>query len=570
MLLARLKIENLALVEALDVEFEPRVTAVTGETGAGKSMILGSLMLLLGQRAESGLVRKGARRACVEAVFESDGSLPDGAAAILTSLGIEPHDTEPLILRREIADNGRGIAHIAGRLVTVRQLAEFTAHVLDIHSQHDQQSLTQRRWQRETLDAFANAEALAARVRSSYDAWSAARREYDDWLARERELRRQEDLLRYQFNEIQHAQLEPDEEPQLLARENMLAHAEELGGAAAALLALLQDDEHGIMTALQQIQRQLQHILPLDARAGEWTEAVADAQARLAEVERSCAAYAGELETNPHELAQVQQRLHAIAQLKKKYGDSVADVLAFAGAAREQLAALGSFEERVETLKQHAETLRAQLEEAASALSARRRAAAPKLARAVEKELAQLGMNDTRLHVALPALGELSGNGAEAVEFLVAANPGEDPKALSKVASGGELSRITLALKCVATCREDVPILVFDEIDAGISGTVAHAVGARLRRLGDTHQVFVITHMAQIACRAATHFAVLKSVNGARTHVSMTALDAAAREEELARMLGGETKAARAHARELLAHDTPAPALSSRKKSPSL
>lgn len=568
MFLARLKIANLALVESLDVEFEPRLIAVTGETGAGKSMILGSLMLLLGQRAESSLIRKGATRASVEAVFDLSGGIPATLATALRDLGIELDPGEPLILRRDISDNSRTAAQIAGRLVSVRQLGELTALLLDIHSQHDQQSLTQRRWQRDVLDAFAGAAALADDVRALFDQWSAAQREHDDWLARERELRRKEDLLRFQLNEISHAHLNPDEEPELLARENLLANAEELSAAAAALLATLQNDEHGVSAALQLMQRQLLHMQQLDPRTAEWAALISSAQDHLAEFERACAAYAGQLESDPAELARVQARLHLIHQLKKKYGDSIPEILAFADNVKRELADLGSFEERVQALTSRADALRAQLAQAAAQLSARRQAAAPKLARAVEKELAQLGMQQTRFLVALQPLPALSAAGAESVEFLVATNPGEDPKPLAKVASGGELSRITLALKCVATCRDDVPVLIFDEIDAGISGTVAHAVGERLRRLSATHQVFVITHMAHIAARAASHFAVSKSVSADRTSIAMALLDDAAREDELARMLGGDSKAARAHARELLAPGA-VPSSSSRKKSAS-
>jgi len=569
MYLARLKIHNLALVDALDVEFEPHLTAVTGETGAGKSMILGSLLLLLGQRAETGLVRKGASRASIEAVFVTNGEIPGDLLLSLRHLGVELEPNEPLILRREISDNGRALAHIAGRLVPVRQLGEISSRLLDIHSQHDQQSLTQRRWQRDVLDAFAGAAPLADSVRSLFDQWSAAQREHDDWLARERELRRSEDLLRFQLNEISNAHLSPDEESLLLERENILANAEELTSTTNALLSLLQHEEHGLSPALQQLQRLLLHMQQLDPHTAEWSALVSTAQDNLSEFERLCSSYADHIESDPAELARVQARLHLILQLKKKYGDSIPDILAFAEKAKQELAALGSFEQRVHELKARADALRADLEKTAAELSARRRAAAPKLARAVEKELAQLGMHQTRLHIALQPLDAISSAGAESVEFLVTTNPGEDPKPLAKVASGGELSRITLALKCVATCRDDVPVLVFDEIDAGISGSVAHAVGERLRRLSASHQVFVITHMAQIAARAASHFAVSKSVAADRTTVAMSLLSGPAREDELARMLGGDSKAARAHARELLASDNPAPPSSSRKKSSS-
>lgn len=567
MYLARLKIQNLALVDALDAEFRPQLIAVTGETGAGKSMILGSLQLLLGQRAEASQIRKGATRASVEAVFEFAEKVPRHVEEVLHALSIELEPGEPLIVRRELSENGRALAQVAGRLVSVRQLGEVTARLLDIHSQHEQQSLTQRRWQRETLDAFAGAAEVAEMVRTLYEKWAGTQREYEDWLTRERELRRQEDLLRFQVNEIAQAHLEPGEEEELLARESMLANTEALRASFATMLNLLQNEEHGVLSSLQRLQRELQHVQQVDARTAEWAALVGEAQERLGEFERACISYAEGLEADPHELARVQARLHLIAQLKKKYGDTIAEILAFGERAKRALAELGSFEERVEGLKARANQLRAELEEAAARLSAQRRAAAPKLARAVEHELTQLGMPHTHFRVALEPLAELSSAGAENVEFLIATNPGEDPKPLAKVASGGELSRITLALKCVASCRDDVPVLVFDEIDAGISGTVAHAVGERLRRLSANHQVFVITHMPQIACRAASHFAVEKSVCEDRTIVTMRALNVDARVEEIARMLGGDTKAARAHARELLSPESPdAPATRTRKK----
>jgi DNA repair protein RecN (Recombination protein N) len=562
MYLARLRIEQLALVEALDVEFPRALVAVTGETGAGKSMILGSLQLLLGQRADAGLVRKGARRAIVEGVFESDS--PDDACAArlhaeLAAAGIDPADAQPLIIRREVQDTGRSLAHVAGRLVTAKQLAGLAQLLMDIHSQHEQQSLMQRRWQRETVDNFAGAADAATQVRNLYAAWRDAENDYADWLARERELRRQEDLLRYQVNEIRAANPVSGEEEELARRETMLAHAAELAESVALLNSLLDDDEHGLLARAQQAMKASQQVAHRDATAEEWCGMITDVLQRLNDLRSACDAYAARLETDPGELDRVQERLHVLAQLRKKYGDTLDAVLAYGDEAAQQLERIGSYEERLTTLRATADRLQAELDAACGKLSRARAAAAPKLNVQVTAELARLGMPAARFFAQLTQLEEPSASGREEIEFMVATNSGEDPRPLAKIASGGELSRLMLALKCVAMRRDDVPILMFDEIDAGISGAVARAVAERLQRLGDTHQVFVITHMPQIACRATTHFTVDKRTMGARTSVGMRLLGGDDRADELSRMLGGDSDLARAHARELLEHAAIAP-----------
>ena len=553
--LARLRIENLALVDALDAAFEPGMIAVTGETGAGKSMILGSLELLLGARADAGLVRKGAARAVVEAVFEPCGGADRRARALraeLEAIGIALEGDDPLILRREIAESGRSIAQVAGRLVTVRQLAAITAHLIDIHSQHDQQSLTQRRWQRDALDAFAGALDLADTVREAHQAWRAVQAEHDDWQARDRELRRQEDLLRFQLDDIRKAQVEPGEDGRLAQRETILANAEELRTETTAVRSLLGDDDNGAASCLRTAQRELQRLAHLDPATATWSDTLAEALIHVDDVERQCGSYLERIEVNPGELEQVQDRLHLLTQLKKKYGGTIEEILSYAAKAEEDLRQIGGYDDRLTALAAKADALNAVLRGHAQKLSTKRKTAAAKLRAQVEKELAQLGMARTTFVASLEPAAEIGPAGAEEVEFLIAANPGEDPKPLNKVASGGELSRITLALKCIATRTDDMPVLVFDEIDAGVGGTVAHAVGERLQSLGVTHQVFVITHLPQIACRASTHLSVNKTVSGTRTTVSLEGLGDEGLERELARMLGGDSKAALAHARELV------------------
>jgi DNA repair protein RecN (Recombination protein N) len=557
MYLARLRIENLALVERVDVEFPNALLAVTGETGAGKSMILGSLQLLLGQRADTDLLRKGAARASIEGVFAWDDAADPAKNRITQTLaqaGIELDGDEPLIVRRELHESGRSTAQIAGRLVPVRQLAEIAEAFIDIHSQHEQQSLTQRRWQRDMLDAYAGASELAARVRALHTQWRAAENEHADWLARERELRRQEDLLRFQLNDIRSVQLRPAEDTELTQRETVLAHATELAETLAQLSAMLDDDEQGLVTQIRRALKTAHHLEQRDPACAPWAATLSAMLQSLNDVRGDCTAYAARLEADPGELNRVQDRIHQIVQLKKKYGESIETILAFAAQADEQLQSLGSFEERLTSLRATADALRRDLGEAGTQLSRARRAAAPKLATQVTGELAQLGMAAARVVAQLTPVPEPGPHGMEELELLISTNPGEEPKPLAKIASGGELSRVMLALKCVAMRRDDVPVLVFDEIDAGISGAVAHAVAERLQRLAAAHQVFVITHMPQIACRAVIQFSVEKTVVQERTSVTMRALAGAERETELTRMLGDDSTHARAHARELLAH----------------
>lgn len=553
MYLSRLRIQNLALVDALDAEFSSGVIAVTGETGAGKSMILGSLHLLLGHRADADWVRKGASRAVVEGVFDLDDTPADDARrAALAAQGFELGKEEPLILRREVSESGRSSASIAGRMAAIGQLAEIAQSFVDIHSQHDQQSLSQKRWQRQALDAFAGTEDLARRVRDQHAAWHACRKELDDWMARERELRRHEDLLRFQLAEITKAELRNGEEQDLEQRENVLANAEDLKSTSASLLDLLEEEQSGMLVQLQHAARLAQHLQQVDRDTHDWIAAVSSALISLNDLRIQAASYASRLDVDPGELVMVQNRLHEIAQLKKKYGNSVSEILGFAEKIEEELKTVGSFDEHVGELQRRSDALFATLGDLAADLTEKRRKAAKKLAAQVVKELAQLGMQQAAFTVSLTPLPEVGASGGEDIEFLIAVNPGEDPKPISKVASGGELSRITLALKCVATSRDDVPLLVFDEIDAGVSGTVAHAVGERLHKLGATHQIFVITHLPQIACRSSEHFAVTKSVAGSRTTTEMHLLPPGERENEIARMLGGASATALAHARELL------------------
>ena len=552
MRLAKLKIKNLALVENIDTDFLNGWTCITGETGAGKSMILGALKLLLGSRADVSLIRKNVERAIVEGVFLTDGDDDERWKKKLADNGFELEPDEPIIIRRELTKSGRSVAQIAGRLVTAKQLAALTENLIDIHSQHEHQSLMKKNEQRRTLDAFAGAKKLLEEVAKNFRELQHAEQEYNELANRERELRREEDLLRFQFDEITNAKLLSGEESELIHKEKALANAEEIGEVTTGLLNLFEEDEHGILTALRAAQKEFSHLKKLDDRAEGLGDSLSSALIELSEFAAQLASYQTEIEVDPGKLSEVQNRLYTITMLKKKYGDSIEEILNFAAEVEKKLSAIDNFEDKVEELKKKAEAEREKLKVSSEKLTKKRTAAAKKLSDKIQHELKTLGLKDAKLVVQLEPLEKISASGAEEVEFLIAVNPGEDAKPLAKVASGGELSRITLALKCILTSADDVPILVFDEIDAGISGTVAHAVGERLKKLSSSHQIFVITHMPQIAARADSQFTVIKKVSDGRTSVEIELLEEASREKEIARMLGGAGNTAVAHAKELL------------------
>ncbi len=542
-------------MNSIDIDFTTEWSCVTGETGAGKSMILGALRLLLGGRADASLIRKGADRAVVEGIFSA--SIKNDIREIewknkLAEAGFELETDEPIIIRRELTTSGRNITQIAGRLVTAKQLAFLTENIIDIHSQHDHQSLMRKSEQRHALDSFAGVQLLLTEVAVNYKEWHLSEKKYNEWAMRERELRREEDLLKFQFNEISNAQLKLNEDTDLLQKEKSLANAEEIGSIISELTSLLEDDEHSILSALRKAQRDFLKLKNLDPSAEKLGDTLSQSLIELSDFNQQLGSYEDKIDTDPKKLVAVQNRIDSITQLKKKYGDTLQEIIDFADEVEKKLSAIDNFDEHVADLKLKAETAKEKLGKSAAKLTKKRAVAAKKLSAEIKRELKTLGLKDAKLIVQLEPLKEINLFGAEEIEFLISVNQGEDAKPLAKVASGGELSRITLALKCIMTNTDDVPILVFDEIDSGISGTVAHAVGERLKLLSVAHQVFVITHMPQIASRSEHHYTVTKKVYDGRTSVSIDFLNDKNREKEITRMLGGESETTVAHAKELL------------------
>jgi DNA repair protein RecN (Recombination protein N) len=559
-LIERLRIRDLAIVEEAEISFGPGLNALTGETGAGKSIVLGALALLAGARADAETVRAGAEEARVEAVFRTAG-LPALEAA-LRERGLEPEDGE-LIVSRSVSGSGRGRATVAGRLVPVSVLAELFGERLEISSQHESQRLRRPESHGWLLDAFGGLLERRAAVGRGHDALRVVRAERAALLADAAERERRRDFLAFQVGEIDAAGLAPGEFAALAAEHARLAHAEELCRAAAGAAGALSGDAGGegpgALDLVAAALAGMEAAGRFDPRLEGLAERLRALHAELADAARDVERYADTVEVDPQRRAEVEERLATLEKLRRKYGRDEEEILARRDALAAELAAVEGGDERAAALAAEEAAARERLAADAAALSAGRVAAASRLARDVEQRLRQLEMPDARVEVALapvpPADGMPCGPaGAEQVELLLSANRGEAPRPLRRIASGGELSRVFLAIQGALRRTEGGRVLVFDEVDAGIGGRTAERVGRALAELAEEHQVLCITHLPQVAALATTHLRVAKAARGGRTIATVEALDAEARVEELARMAGGArvTEATRQHARELL------------------
>ncbi len=556
-----LRIERLAVVEAAEIEFGPGLNVLTGETGAGKSLVLGALSLLAGERAPRAVVREGADEAVVEAVFRTD-ALPD-LEAELAERGLANEDHE-LILRRSIARSGRSQARIGGARVPVSTLAELFQGRIEISSQHESQALLRPEVQGRLLDAHGGLLELRREVEAGVRQLRELGREIAELRAQAEERARREDFLAFQVSEIDAAALEPGELERLQAERSRLRHAERLGREAGeAARALGGDpaaaDAAGASDLLGEALRRVEGLAELDGELAGLVERLREAQAEVSEAGVDLERYAEAIEADPERLAGLEERLERLEGLRRKYGADEAEILAFREQAAQELASVAGADARLEKLDAERTALVESLERAAGKLGRGRRKAAKRLAEAVEAALVGLAMPDARFEVALEPVTPEEGlpcgaSGAEAAELRFSANPGEPPRSLRRVVSGGELSRVFLALKNVLRRASAGTALVFDEVDAGIGGGVADRVGAVLAELSEAHQVLCITHLPQIAARADAHYRIRKGARGGRTATRVERLDARARVDELARMAGGAevTAATRRHAQALL------------------
>jgi len=561
-LIERLRISDLALVEHLELEFGPGLNVLTGETGAGKSIVLGALALLAGGRARARDVRDGAEQAVVEAVFDTR-ALP-ALEADLAARGLEPEDHE-LIVRRSQTRKGRSRAWVGGQLVPVGVLAELFAEHIEIASQHGSQALLRPESQGWLLDAYGG----LLEARAALSEGVAGLRSLDQELARLREQAeeraRREDYLEFQVREIDAAGLDPQAVVRLEEEHRRLVHAGRLQAAAEEAAATVAGDptQSGLPGAADQVRRAtraLEALAEIDLVLGGLAERMAGSLAELDDAAADLERYAAGIEADPARLSEVEERLGQLERLKRKYGASAEEILAFRARAAADLSALGGSNERMQRLAGEREVLQARVVKAAADLSRGRVRAAQRLARGAEDGIRQLAMPEACFQVTLAAAPAPAGlpcgpAGAEAPAFLFSANRGEAPKPLRQVASGGELSRLFLALKNTLRLTNAGMVLVFDEVDAGVGGAVAERVGSVLAGLAREHQVLCITHLPQIAAQAAQHFRVGKSTAGGRTRSSVHVLDRRGRIEELARMAAGAkvSDATRRHARALLA-----------------
>ncbi len=550
-MLIELRIENFAVIEKLALRLQPGLTVLTGETGAGKSIIVGALSLLLGERASADAVRAGASRCVVEGVF--DVQAVPAVRDLLDARGIDAEDGL-VILRREVAAEGRSRAWINGSASTASLTGEIGRQLVDLHGQHEHQSLLQPAEQGAMLDAFAGEIALALEIAQAYSAARTLRERLDSLDAKRREVAQRADLLRHQAGEIERAQLRPGEEAELEAEAHRLTHAEELAGLARTLHQALYAADDALSGRLDEIRRTLAQLVRLDDALAEWSKQLEDAYYVVEELGRQMGEYAARIEDDPGRLEAIRRRQDLLFRLKARYGPAIEDVIAAGERAQRELALLDDAAHERRVMEQDLARVDAQHRKLCDRLSGKRRSAARRLDSALCALLPELGMPDARFQTLLVPLGEPGAHGGEGVEFRVSVNAGFDPAPLGRVASGGELSRIMLALKASLARQDRVPTLVFDEIDAGIGGHAAQRVADCLRAVAGEHQVFVVTHLARIAAAADHHFLVEKSERTGRAATDVQELRDEARIREVSRMLGGdpESRISQAHARELL------------------
>jgi len=539
--LTLLRIKNLALVQELEWQMGPGFIAVTGETGVGKSIIIGALQLLLGERADKSLIRTGADLCTVEAVFtgkELQKSNPQ-----LVESGIEPCEND-LILKRTLSSTGTNRQFINGSLTTLSILKNLGDELVDLHGPHDHQSLLSPETQLSLLDSFARVEAQLGEYRKHYRqlqtllAEQAALNTAE--TAREQEL----DLLRHQITEIKSANLVAGEEEEIERRYKLASNSKRLIELATGVANKLSEADGSVLSQLAETQRLLRELEKIDSSIAQLSSAHTASVVELSEIARSLSAYAEKFDLDPQQLAALEQRVSLFETLKRKYGDSIGEVIAFGERAVERMRTIEGRDAELERLAREIDNVRTQMNRAGEALRKLRAKAAPKLSENIRRNLRDLGFRQSEFEAKFNALDEPGPNGFDSVELLFSPNPGEPLKPLRAIASSGEISRLMLAIKSALAAHDAIPLLVFDEIDTNVGGEIAHAVGAKMQILGRDHQVICITHLPQVAATASSHFVVTKDVARGRTFSNLHEVTGKGRQEEIARMLGGKSEPA--------------------------
>jgi len=557
-MLTTLRIKNLALVTDLTLELQPGYNVITGETGTGKSIIIGALNLLLGERAERTLIRSGSDSCTVEAVFEV-ASLRAPLETFLAGNGLEPCEGKQLVLKRTFTNAGANRQFVNGSPTTLNVLAALGAWLVDMHGPHDHQSLLHPAQQLAILDAFGKLElqrdafAELVRRRSAFEVEKTA------LIVDENTYAQQLDLLRFQVNEISSAKLQPDEESQVQSEHHRASNAARLLEICQTALELLSGEEHSIMARAGAVGRSLQDLQRVDSSAANLICLHEQCLGALRELSGELSHYAERIEIEPARLQQLEERLNLIHALKHKYGASLGEVIEFGDEAARKLRSLEQRDVELSRLNDELGKLGRELWRVGRALSEQRRKIVPKLCKTVTRQLSDLGFSQSRFDVAIATespnanlKSQISFSGLDAIEFQFAPNLGEPAKSLRAIASSGEIARVMLALKTVLAAEDEIPVLIFDEVDANVGGETANAVGEKMSQIAAKRQVLCITHLPQVAAPATAHYVVTKQVKDGRTISGIALLDKKERVTELARMLGGQSEVARKHAEAML------------------
>src|ERR1051326_2136318 len=536
--LSLLRIKNLALVEDLEWQLAPGFTAITGETGAGKSIIIGALQLLLGERTDKSLIRTGADSCTVEAVFA--GEELKELNALLDESGVEGGEGE-LIVKRSFSTAWTNRQFINGSPTTLGVLKRLGDELIDLHGPHDHQSLLAPERQLALLDGYAHTGETLGQFSEAYRRLQSLRAEHASLSTAESAREQEIDLLRHQIAEITSAKLTTGEEEEISTRYRLRSNSNRLLELAAAISRRLSEADDAILSQLSETQRLLRDLEKIDPEKSALADAHAACVVELSEISSVLGQYADQLDVDPASLPPREERVTLFETLKRKYGGSIAEVIAFGERAAERLQKIEGRDVELERLSQEIETSRGEVERIGHALHKARSKAAPKLAESIRTNLRDLGFRQSEFEVKLTALEEVRPGGFDAVELLFSPNPGEPLKPLRLIASSGEISRLMLAIKSSLAAQDAIPLLVFDEIDANVGGEIANAVGEKMRKLAADHQVLCITHLPQVAAAATTQFVVTKEVVGGRTHSRMSEVAGKARQEEIARMLAGSS-----------------------------
>lgn len=553
-MLTTLRIKNLALVSDLTLELQPGFNAVTGETGAGKSIIIGALKLVLGERADRTLIRSGSDVCSVEAVFDTK-KIRAPLKIFLEENGIEPCDENQLVLKRTFSTNGTNRQFINGSPTTLNILASLGEWLVDMHGPHDHQSLLHPAKQLLILDAFGGLEKSREKFSELIQRRSAIEAEKATLVVDEKTYAQQLDLLRFQVREISDAKLQAIEEQELQQEYLRASNAAKLVELSQTALSQLSEDENSLMSLAGKLGRTMQELQRVDPSAGCLLSLHEQAVAALRDVQSDLSHYADRLEVNPERLAELDERMDLIQSLKRKYGATIDEVIAFGEEAEKKLQSLEQRDAELQRLNSELETIEKDLRKIGKELSDARRKTIPKLSKAVVKQLSDLGFERSHFEIFIQTQDDVSlamSNGLDAVEFQFAPNVGEPARPLRSIASSGEMSRVMLALKTALALQDAIPLLVFDEIDANVGGETAGVVGEKMAQIAKQHQVICITHLPAVAASASAHYLVRKEISGGRTISKIDLLEASARVEEIARMFGGQSEVARQHAKALL------------------